>query len=176
MADKQTLELSSEHPIGVTTVTRDEMLAALRYLQPAAGSSFSAMVAAWADAAAGVIAKTGVNTSESIGYESLRQRLENNAAYQTITGNDTINVTSHVTYLSATSGSYALQINVGSYDGQEKIVCLVDNVTTAEFVLTAGFLDWNTLTFRQGNRCVILRWVGGSVNRWVMVGGNAEGA
>lgn len=175
MADPQTLELSAEHPLSVTTTTRDEMLGVLRYLQPAAGSSFSAMVTAWSDSAAGVIAKTGVNTSEAIGYETLRERIENNTAYQTLTGAGAINVTSHVTYLSATSGSYALTIANGSYDGQEKVVILTNNVTTAEFALTATMLDWNVLTFKQGSRSAILRWIGGSVAAWCLVGGNVEG-
>ena len=176
MADPQTFTLSADHPVGVVTVTRDQFLAVLQYLQPAPGSGLQSAIASWADPTPGVIAKTGVNTSEAVGYEDLRSRLENNALYQTLTGAGNINVTSHVTYLVAASGAFALTIDQGTYDGQEKIIILTNNVTTAVFILTAGFLDWNTLNFKQGARTAILRWVGGSVAMWVLVAGNVEGA
>ena len=174
MADPLSFTLSADHPLHDTTVTYDEFVAVLRYLQPAAGSGLKAVVDAWAVADVGVVAKTGSNTSEAIGYEALRQNIENNTAYQTLTGAGTINVTSHVTHLNNTSGSYALAIDQGSYDGQEKIVLLTNNVTTAEFTLSANFFDWNTLVFKQGARCAVLRWVAGSNLRWCLVGGNVE--
>lgn len=174
MADPQYFEISAEHPLTTPTQSKADLENTLRYMQPSAGSSMAAMITAWADSAAGVIAKTGVNTSESIGYETLRQRIENNTAYQTLTGAGTVTVTEHVTYLSATSGTYTLAINVGSYDGQEKIIILVNNVTTAVFNMPAGYLDWNTLTFKQGCRVAVLRWVGGAIAKWVLAGGNVE--
>lgn len=176
MADPKTFDLSQDHPVSVIELTRTAFIEVLQYLQPAAGSGLLAVINAWADVAPGVVAKTGANTSTVVTYPTLRQNLEDNGNYQTLTGAGEIAVASHITYLSATSGIFALTIEQGTYDGQEKIIILTDNVTTAEFVLAAGFLDWNTLRFKQGSRSATLRWVGGSVERWVMVGGNAEGA
>ena len=176
MADPQSFSLSSEHPLSLVTTSRDEMISVLEYLQPTAGSGLSAVIAAWVDPTPGVVAKTGVNTSQAIGYETLRQNLENNTAYQTLTGAGNVLNNCHVTYLSAASGNYALTMDVGVDDGQEKIIILANPVTTAVFTLTAGFLDYNTITFAQGSRCAVLRWVGGSIQLWTLVGGNAQGA